>query len=235
MNGQNIVDSSGWLEYFAGTERMELFAPAIENVDSLIVPVITIYEVVKKFKRERGEADAFRAAEAMRLGRMIDVDLSLVLDAVNHLLPLADSLIYATALRHNAILWTQDEHFSGMPSVRYFTKLSARDRRPVLAQAPPATLPISMESDELSAPCVTAVNTLKELKFFFRACQQKEPKFRNKTFDLHLHPHQHLLRLSRLYRHRTGDLPPGFGVDLVAVGAQLFQACLILLGQHLVW
>jgi predicted nucleic acid-binding protein len=118
----NAVDSSGWLEYFADTRRAKLFAAAIEDADRLIVPVVTIYEVFKKMLRERGENDALQAISAMRSGQVVDLDLSLALDAGHFPLPLADSLIYATAQRHGAILWTQDEAFEGLPGVRYFPK-----------------------------------------------------------------------------------------------------------------
>lgn len=123
MSRLNVVDSSGWIEYLADTERADLFAPAIEDPDSLIVPVITVYEVFKKFLRERGEHKALEAISVMQTGRVIDVDVSLALEASRHALPLADSLIYATALYHDAMLWTQDEHFKDLPKVRYFAKL----------------------------------------------------------------------------------------------------------------
>lgn len=122
MIANHTVDSSGWLEYFAGTTRAKLFAPAIENTERLIVPVVTVYEVFKKILRERGEGDALEAASAMCSGRVIDLDVSLALDAGRFDLPLADSLIYATTQRHGATLWTQDEVFEGLPGVRYFPK-----------------------------------------------------------------------------------------------------------------
>ena len=100
-------------------------SPAIENTDRLIVPVITVYEVYKKVLRERGEDDARRVAVVMQSGRVIDLDTSLVIEATRHPLPLADSLIYATALRHSATLWTQDDHFKDLPQVRYFPKQPA--------------------------------------------------------------------------------------------------------------
>lgn len=119
---KNVVDSSGWLEYLADTKRAELFAPAIEDTANLVVPVITLYEVFKKVLRERGENDAFQIVAVMQQGEVIELDSSLALEAGRHPLPLADSLIYATALRHRAILWTQDEHFKGLDQVRFLSK-----------------------------------------------------------------------------------------------------------------
>ena len=118
------MDSSGWLEYLAGTSRAELYASAIEDADNLVVPVICLYEVFKKVLREAGEDAALRVAAAMQAGTVVELDASLALDAARHPLPLADSLIYATAQRHGATLWTQDEHMEGLPGVRYFAKPS---------------------------------------------------------------------------------------------------------------
>jgi predicted nucleic acid-binding protein len=118
----NTVDSSGWLEYFAGTKRAALFAPAIEDTGHLIVPIVTVYEVFRKFLRERNESEALEAASAMCSGRVIDLDVSLALEAGRFDLPLADSLIYATTRRLGATLWTQDEDFKGLADVRYFPK-----------------------------------------------------------------------------------------------------------------
>lgn len=127
MSAANVVDSSAWLEYFAGTERAALFAPAIEDTANLFVPVITIYEVFKKVLRERGEDDALQAAGAMHAGHLIDLDGWLALEAAHHRLPLADSIIYASAMRFDATVWTQDEHFDGLPNVRYFPKGTAAE------------------------------------------------------------------------------------------------------------
>jgi predicted nucleic acid-binding protein len=122
MTAMNTVDSSGWLEYFADTRRAKLFAAAIEDPDHLIVPVVTIYEVFKKFRRERSEGHALDAVSVMRSGTLIDLDVSLALEAGRFALPLADSLIYATTQRYHATLWTQDEDFDGLPGVRYFPR-----------------------------------------------------------------------------------------------------------------
>ncbi len=122
MSTANVVDSSGWLEYFADSDQASHFAPAIEDSANLLVPVITLFEVFKKVLRERGENDALQIASMMQTGRMVDLDSSLAMEAARHPLPFADSLVYATTMRFNATLWTQDEHFKGLPRVRFFSK-----------------------------------------------------------------------------------------------------------------
>jgi toxin FitB len=122
VSDANVVDSSGWLEYFTASDRADLFAPAIEDTTNLVVPVISIYEVFKKVLRERGEDDAIQIASVMQSGRVVGLDTALAMEAARHHLPLADSIISATAVLHAATLWTQDEHFKDLPQVRYFTK-----------------------------------------------------------------------------------------------------------------
>ena len=117
-----VLDSSCWLEYFAETAYAARFDSVIANPQALIVPVITIYEVVKKTARERGQELASIALTLMQQGRVVDMDLNLTLAATAYNLPLADSLIYATAQAHGAMLWTQDQHFEGLPGVQYFPK-----------------------------------------------------------------------------------------------------------------
>ena len=118
----NVVDSSAWLEYFADTPRAKHFAAAIEDAANLIVPAIVVYEVCKKVRRERGEDAALQVAAALQSGRVADIDGSLALEASRLDMPLADSLIYATAQRLGATAWTQDEDFRELPGVRYFQK-----------------------------------------------------------------------------------------------------------------
>lgn len=122
MSQPNVVDSSGWLEYFTDSDRASSFATAIEDTGNLFVSVISIYEVFKKVLRARGEDAALQIASMMQVGQVIDLDSSLVLEAARHPLPLADSIIYASAMRHGATLWTQDEHFKDLPNVRYFSR-----------------------------------------------------------------------------------------------------------------
>ncbi len=120
--GVLVLDSSCWLEHFADTPRAPLFAAAIDHADALVVPLITIYEVVKKLARELGDEVAAQALTLMQQGRVVEIDTHLALAATRNGLPLADSLIYATARAHAAELWTQDAHFKGLPGVRYFGK-----------------------------------------------------------------------------------------------------------------
>ena len=116
------LDSSCWIEYLRDTPRAELFAVAAENSERLIVPIVTIYEVTKKLRRELNAKVAAYAEAVMCRGRVVDFDLTLSRAAIANSLPLADSLIYATAQAHGAMLWTQDQHFEGLAGVQYFPK-----------------------------------------------------------------------------------------------------------------
>lgn len=122
----NVVDSSAWLEYFAGTPAAAPFAAAIEDTRRLVVPAATIAEVFKRVLQQRDETSAIRAAAVMQQGEVVSVDAALAVAAarlgLRHKLPLADSFIYATAQLRGATLWTQDEHFKGLPGVKYFVK-----------------------------------------------------------------------------------------------------------------
>jgi predicted nucleic acid-binding protein len=123
---RNVVDSSGWLEYLADGSNGPFFADVLLDLPKLIVPSISIFEVFRKMLRERGKERALEAAGVMRGGRVIDLDVNLAVNAARlgelYKLPLADSVIYATAQAHDAVLWTQDAHFEGLPEVRYQPK-----------------------------------------------------------------------------------------------------------------
>ena len=116
------LDSSCWIEYLRDTPRAELFASAAESSEQLIVPIITIYEVTKKLRREISAKVAAYAEAVMCRGLVVDVDIALCRSAIANALPLADSLIYATAQARGAMLWTQDRHFEGLSGVKYFPK-----------------------------------------------------------------------------------------------------------------
>ena len=123
----NVVDSSGWLEYFADSEHADFFAEAIEDLDNLIVPTISLYEVFKKVLHLRGETAAIQAAAHMQLGQVVDLTTPIALNAASLSLklkiPMADSMILATARAFQATLWTQDEDFEGLDGVRYRSKV----------------------------------------------------------------------------------------------------------------
>lgn len=123
----NIVDSSGWLEYFADGPNADHFAPALGNSAELLVPSITLYEVFKIVCRQRGEDAALQAVAMMQQGRVIELSSSIALLAAKLSLevktPMADSIILATAQLHAALLWTQDNDFAGIPGVKYFPKV----------------------------------------------------------------------------------------------------------------
>jgi predicted nucleic acid-binding protein len=122
----NVVDSSGWLEYFADGPEAEHFAAALEDLDSLVVPTVCLVEVAKIVRRERGEHAAFQATAQMELGKVAVLDAAVAKLAaglgVHHKLPLADSIILATARIYEATVWTQDEDFADLPGVKYFPK-----------------------------------------------------------------------------------------------------------------
>lgn len=122
----NVVDSSAWLEYFAGGAQAERFAAAIEAVEQLLVPSVCLLEVFKVVLRQRGESDALQAVALMQQGRIIELDGPLALAAaklgVERKLPLADSIVYATAQAVDGVVWTQDADFDGLPDVHFFPK-----------------------------------------------------------------------------------------------------------------
>lgn len=122
----NVVDSSAWLEYFAGGPNARRFAAAIQSADDLLVPTLALYEVFKRVRAQRGDDDALQAVAIMEQGRVIDFDRSLALAAAkisqDHGLPLADSVMLATARQFGATLWTQDADFEAIEGVRYFAK-----------------------------------------------------------------------------------------------------------------
>lgn len=124
----NVVDSSGWLEYFAAGPNVRYFAPAIEDTKNLIIPVLCLYEVFKRVFQQRCENKAFEAIAVMQQGgEVVPLDAMASIAAaklsIQSKLPMADSIILATAKIYNATLWTQDADFQGMAGVKYFARL----------------------------------------------------------------------------------------------------------------
>lgn len=119
----NVIDSSGWIEYFTDGVNADIFAPVIEDTSELIVPVICIYEVFKCILIQRGLAAAQTYISDMYSGKVVDLDTPLAITAANlsveYTLPMADSMILATSRHFHARLWTQDAHFQGIEGVEF--------------------------------------------------------------------------------------------------------------------
>ena len=122
----NLVDSSGWLEYFGKGNNALKFAPVLQNSAELIVSTINLFEVYKRIAVQRGEEEALQAIGFMKTSEVIDVDQEIALQgallSIQHHIAMADSLILATAQQYHATLWTQDEHFQGLEGVEYIPK-----------------------------------------------------------------------------------------------------------------
>ena len=122
----NVVDSSGWLEYFAKGSNATFFKPAIHNTETLLVPSICLYEVYKWIVSQRDDEEALAAIAWMATAQVIDLNQEIAIQAADlsreHKLALADSVIYATARAFHATLWTQDAHFSWLEGVEFIEK-----------------------------------------------------------------------------------------------------------------
>lgn len=122
----NVIDSSVWLEYFADTKYAKPFLKVIEDQKNLIVPTVILYEVFKKVLSEKDQNTALNIVAHMQLGRVVDFNFELALIAARlskeHHLPMADSIVLATARKYNAIVWTMDADFKGLLGVKYFKK-----------------------------------------------------------------------------------------------------------------
>lgn len=123
----NLVDTSGWIEYFFAGPNAAFFSDPIEATTELIVPTVCLYEVFKKVNLVANKTKALQAVAQMKQGRVValpeDVALKAALISIDRKLPMADSLIYATAQTMDAVVWTQDEHFQNLPGVNYIEAL----------------------------------------------------------------------------------------------------------------
>jgi len=122
----NVVDSSGWLEYFAAEPNADFFAPAIEDTAKLLIPALCLYEVFKRILQQRGEGNALQAVAVMQQSKVVELTADLALTAArtstDYKLPMADSIILTTANAHQATLWTQDSDFKDIDNVQFIAK-----------------------------------------------------------------------------------------------------------------
>jgi len=125
----NVVDSSGWIEFLGGGANADFFSKAVSDAPHLVVPTICVFEVCRWMRRELGERRALEAMALMQQGSIIDLDATLAMSAarlsLEMKLPMADSIILATARAHEATLWTQDDDFEGLDGVKYIAKKKA--------------------------------------------------------------------------------------------------------------
>jgi predicted nucleic acid-binding protein len=128
----NVVDSSGWLEYFADGPNASFFAPAIQNLELLVVPTLSIFEVFKRIMQQRDEGEALQAVAVMHQGKIATLDSALAIDAARLSselrVPMADSIMMATSRAWSATLWTQDSDFKGHEGVKYIKRRISRRR-----------------------------------------------------------------------------------------------------------
>ena len=123
----NVVDSSGWLEYLADGTNSKFFSKAIETTSDLIVPTLSLYEVFKRVLQQRSEGEALQAVALMHQGKVVELTAPLALSAArissDSRLPMADSIMLATARSFDATLWTQDSDFKDLPGVQFIAKV----------------------------------------------------------------------------------------------------------------
>ena len=122
----NVVDSSGWLEYLADGPNADFFANSILATADLLVPTLSLYEVFKRVLQQRGEDDALQAVALMQQGAIVELSAPLALSAArisfNDKIPMADSIMLATARAYGATLWSQDSDFENIADVKYTAK-----------------------------------------------------------------------------------------------------------------
>lgn len=122
----NVVDSSGWLEYFADGPNAPFFEPSILDLKNLVVPTLSLFEVSKRIMQQKNETPALQAIAAMQQGNVVDLNATLALDAARLSLelriPMADSIMLATSRSFDAVLWTQDSDLKDLDDVKYCKK-----------------------------------------------------------------------------------------------------------------
>lgn len=120
-----LVDSSGWIEFFTDGPLAAEYSKYLKDISKVVVPTIVIYEVYKKIKKEKTEEEALLAVSLINRTSVIPLSESIALLAADlslkHLLPMADAIVYATALEENCKVVTSDTHFKGLDRVVLIT------------------------------------------------------------------------------------------------------------------
>jgi toxin FitB len=122
----NIVDSSGWIEYFTAGKNGPLFRKVILQNDNLIVPAISIYEVHKRLSQLTPTDTVNECIAVMQKARVINLTperaIAASLIATQHQLAMADAMMYAIALEFDALFWTQDVDYKGLTNIEFHAK-----------------------------------------------------------------------------------------------------------------
>jgi predicted nucleic acid-binding protein len=125
-----LIDSSGWIEFFTDGPLAGKYAAYLSDLPQIVTPPVVVYEVYKKIKRERTEAEALLAAAQMHKTQLVPFTESLALMAADlsleHGLGMADAMVYATALSQDAELVTSDADLAELPGVKYLAKYRAK-------------------------------------------------------------------------------------------------------------
>lgn len=120
-----LIDSYGWIEYFAEGPLADKYAPFIEeaNTENAVTPTIVIYEVYRKIKGLKGEEKALEAYAQISRTKIVELTPHLSLEAADISLKLglgmADSIIVATAKAYNAQIITSDKHLKEIENVKF--------------------------------------------------------------------------------------------------------------------
>ena len=122
----NVVDSSGWIEYFIDTANADNFAPAVEKTALLIVPALSFFEVHRYLSRNADIQRRDACLEVMRRGTVIDLTAARAISASDiaqkYRLAMADAVMYSISREFNATFWTQDIDYKDLPGVSYHAK-----------------------------------------------------------------------------------------------------------------
>ena len=116
-----LIDSFGWIEFFIDGPRADQYESYFQNSLEILTPSIVLFEVYKKFKKERNEEEALLVAAQMQKTRVVHLNVEIALSAaelsLKYKLPMADSIVYATAQKEQCPVVTSDPHFENLEGV----------------------------------------------------------------------------------------------------------------------
>lgn len=123
---KTLIDSSAWIEFFSAGPKANRIEKFLKPPHKPILSSIVTYEVYKKIKAIKGEVIAVTLLAQMEKisHEIIPLDQTLAMAAadlsLDHKIPMADAIVYATAKLADATLITLDAHFKDLPGVNIF-------------------------------------------------------------------------------------------------------------------